>query len=518
MPIWVRNYSSRQVNNIIGKLNLQFPDPNITLIDSVKNFGNILPQDSAFTGEEGYLFQVANNCTNGYRINFILKCEDELDSFWLSSVYLKVGTAIFRTGIVYALDTPPGNNNRRLDPGEECAIAIQLRNIGYGNGYNIYTILKSADTSLKIIDSIGIYGNIPAGESSMNLSNLYYVYASPRIIPETPIPCTLKIYGDNFSQILPFIITVGELRPCDPVTDGFYWVYEDIDTFYSECPNYEWVEIRGQGVRLNLGDDETSVIDLPGYFGLIKYYDTYYNQISICSNGWAAIGYTTRADYSNTPLPSQIPNQLACSWDDYYPPIGGGIWYYFDSLNHRLIIEWDSVHYFSPRDQWDKFQIIIYDTTVRTINGNNVIFFQYYSNNYYLSNTVGFQNLTGTSFINILYNTQISRGFDSLRQGRAIKITPNPPQVSIEESSNKEIIRKTIISQKKKIKFYSQKDKEYTIFIYNLNGQLIKKENKYFKKGWQTYNIDKKLPKGIYLIFLKTTDEKISKFKILMIE
>ncbi|MEO0086607.1 MAG: T9SS type A sorting domain-containing protein, partial [candidate division WOR-3 bacterium] len=192
--------------------------------------------------------------------------------------------------------------------------------------------------------------------------------------------------------------------------------------------------------------------------------------------------------------------------------------YYFDSLNHRLIIEWDSVHYFSPRDQWDKFQIIIYDTTVRTINGNNVILFQYYSNNYYLSNTVGFQNLTGTSFINILYNTQISRGFDSLKQGRVIKITPNPPQVSIEESSNKEIIRKTIIPQKKKITFYSQKDKEYTIFIYNLNGQLIKKENKHFKKGWQTYNIDKKLPTGIYLIFLKTADEKISKFKILMIE
>ncbi|MCS7250429.1 MAG: T9SS type A sorting domain-containing protein [candidate division WOR-3 bacterium] len=499
-------------------MNLQYPDPNIILIDSVKNFGNILPQDSAFTGNQGYRFRVANSCTNGYRINFILRCKDALDSTWLSSIYLRVGTPLFRTGVVYAFDTPPGNNNRRLDPGEECAISIQLRNIGYGNGYNIYAVLKSADTSLRIIDSIGIYGNISTGDSSINLSNTYYVYASPRIIPETPIPCTLKIYGDNFLQVLPFAITVGELRPCDPVTDGFYWIYENIDTFYSECPNYEWVEIRNLGINLNLGDDETRVINLPTSFGLLKYYNTYYNQISICSNGWAAIGYTTIADYFNTPLPSQIPNQLACSWDDYYPPTGGGVWYYFDSLNHRLIIEWDSVHYFSPREQWDKFQIIIYDTTIGTINGNNVILFQYYSNNYYLSNTVGFQNLNGTSFINILYNTQLSRGFDSLRSRRAIKITPNPPQVSINEEPNKETIRKTIILKGEKIKFYSEKDKEYNYSIYNLNGQLVKKGREYLKKGWQTIKLDKKLPKGVYLLFLKTINEKTHKFKILIFE
>jgi hypothetical protein len=500
-------------------LRLLSPDPNIVVLDSIKTFGNIEPQDSAFTGENGYLFRVANSCTNGYLIKFLLECRDDEDSVWLSRIYLRVGMPFFLTGRVYALDTPPqGNNNRRLDPGEECALAIQLKNFGYGNGYNIWAVLKSGDTALRIIDSLGTYGNIPRGDSLLNLIDPFYVACSPRIIPETPIPCTLKIYGNNFQQILPFSLVVGELRPCDPVSDGFYWVYENIDTFYSECPRYEWVEIRNQGVRLNLSDDQTVVIDIPNYFGPIKYYNNYYTQISICSNGWASIGFTNRNDYFNTPLPSPIPNHLAISWDDYYPPTGGGVWYYFDSLNHRLIIEWDSVHYFNPREQWDKFQIIIYDTSYRTINGNNAILYQYYSNNYYLSNTVGHQNYDGSLMVMAVYNNTYNRGFDTLKAGRTIKITPNPPQVDIKEASEKEH-KKTLAIQKNKIRFYLPKDSKYIVYLYNLNGQLIKKEKRQDKKGWQTIELKEKLPLGIYLLYLKTADEKIIlKSKILLLK
>ncbi len=217
---------------------------------------------------------------------------------------------------------------------------------------------------------------------------------------------------------------VGEFRQCDPIPDGprqppLYWAYDDVDSLYRQRPRFNWIEINGIGTRLQLADDQTVQIDLPTGF-VWQYYGQQYTQLSICSNGWVAPGYTTNASYNNTSLPSSgMPPFVGLCWDDLYPPVGNGVWYYHDAANHRFIIEYDSVRYYSGTIQ-DKFQLIIYDQTSAPPSGDNILLAQYLTADGFTSATVGLQDPTATIAIQCLFDNVYHRGAAPLAPGRAI--------------------------------------------------------------------------------------------------
>ncbi|MEO0079615.1 MAG: hypothetical protein ABIK44_02945, partial [candidate division WOR-3 bacterium] len=101
----------------------------------------------------------------------------------------------------------------------------------------------------------------------------------------TQVPCTLVVNTEGRTWLRVFELAIGVIRSCDPVPDGprtpaLYWAYEDVDTFYNERPQFNWVEINTVGTRLTLGDDETRQISLPPSFGPFVYYGQSYNQLS----------------------------------------------------------------------------------------------------------------------------------------------------------------------------------------------------------------------------------------------
>ncbi len=436
LPVWVKNRCDYTVSNAIGVLST-LDTAGIVILDSVKNFGIIPAGDTAYTGDAGYQFTVASTCTNGYVLKFTLTVSDQ-DSAWSSQLVLKVGTPVLIGDSVYAYD----GGNGKLDPGEECDIAIQLLNTGLGNAYDVTVILKSADSRLEVLDSTALYGFIPADSWLMNETDHFRVRASATIPREFAIPCTLRVSQTGYPTVnVPFRITVGRLTVVDPVPDGprqpaLYYAYDDIDTEYSEHPTFNWVEIRNLGTRLILLDDETVQIDLPSTFGPIKFYGQRYTRISICSNGWVAPGSATQTTWFNTSLPnSEMPPMWCLKWDDLYPPTGNGVWYYHDIANHRFVVEWDSVHYYSPRDSWDKMQIIFYDTTLAAADGNTEVIFQYLTAQRNNSATVGEQDPTRTIAIQTLFNGDYHRAAAPLAPGRAIKITTDGPLVGVAEGA-----------------------------------------------------------------------------------
>jgi hypothetical protein len=258
--------------------------------------------------------------------------------------------------------------------------------------------------------------------------------------PETRIPCTLLVSAGGLNQTLPFSIMVGEIRATDPIPDGprtpaLYWAYDNVDTFYTERPSFNWVEIRNLGTRLTLSDDQTVVVDLPSSFGPFRFYNQNFTQVSICGNGWVAPGYTTTSTYTNTALPATtIPGALCVNWDDLYPPTGGGVWYYHDAANHQFIIEWDSVAYYSSRTTFDKNQVILYDTTMAAADGNCEFMLQYLTANQTSSATVGEQDPSVQIAIQALFDGAYHRGAAPIIAGRAIKFTTDPPNVGVAEN------------------------------------------------------------------------------------
>ena len=436
LPTWVKNWGDVQANSVTGKILTS--DPYVTIVDSVKFFGDIPAGDSAFTGVSGFNFDVAPACTNGHRIGFELICQDVNDSVWRSRIYLLVGAPSLSYADLIVVDTiAGGNRNGSLDPQESALLMFSLRNTGYGNAYDVRATLRSGDARLLVTDSISFYGEIMAESVRTNTEDPFQV-TTLSMPPETRISCTLYVTARDYSTVMPVSILVGEIRPCDPIPDTggavvAYWAYDDVDTFYTKHPEFSWVEIRNLGTRLTLIDDQTVQINLPPSFGPFIFYNQSYNQISVCSNGWVAPGYTTVTSYTNTALPNQsMPPLLAANWDDLYPPTGNGVWYYHDTANHRFIIEWDSVHYFNPREQWDKFEVILYDTTVT--DGDCEFEFQYLASNYNTSCTVGEQDYTFSRWIQVVYNGSYHRGAAPLAPGRAILFTSIGPQVGVSES------------------------------------------------------------------------------------
>ncbi len=334
------------------------------------------------------------------------------------------------------LDSPPGGNgNGRFDPGENGGLVLSLRNIGNQDLNDVTAWLRSTNTFFIITDSTTTYGPIPAGATRSNDTDPFAVQVSAAIPRETPVPLILFINGNDYCDTINFTITVGEVVQTDPIPDNaqppIYWAYDDIDTLYPEHPSFSWVEINNLGTRLTLTDDQTVTIDLPFTW---QFYGSAFNQISICSNGWVAPGYTTSTSYTNTTLPTAIiPGAVCINWDDLYPPTGNGVWYYYDPANHRFIVEWDSVHYLSST-VWEKFEIIIYDQTIPTPTGDNVVIVQYLTANNYTSSTIGIQNPTQTIAIQCLFDGTYHRGTAPIAPGRAIKFTTVNPTAITEEN------------------------------------------------------------------------------------
>jgi hypothetical protein len=346
---------------------------------------------------------------------------------------------------------PGGNANGRFDPGETGGLVVELHNIGNQDAGNISAMLRSGDARFVVTDSSSSYGNIPSGGSQNNGSDPFVCAVNQSIPLETVVPLALFVNGDSYCDTLHFSVTVGQIRRIDPIPDGprtppLYWAYDDGDSMYSERPAYNWVELRGRGTQLMLSDDQTDQVDLPTGF-VWKYYGQEYNQISICSNGWVAPGSTANVDYTNASLPNaSYPMMVALNWDDLYPPVGNGIWYFQDVTNHCFVVEYDSVAYFSPQTSWDKFELVIYDTSVHTPTGDNAFVLQYQTANNYVSNTVGMQDNTLAIGIQCLYEGAYHRGTQPLVPGRAIKFTPAEPLLGIAQTPGPRLIRGLSVS------------------------------------------------------------------------
>ena len=523
LPVWVKNQCNYATSGVVGILRTA-DSSHITILDSVKNFGTIPAGDTAFSGIPGFGFTVAPACSNGYALNFELVIRDAADSVWVSTLKLRVGTPVLNGDSVYAYD----GGNGKLDPGEECDIAVQLVNSGLGNAYDVQVVFISADSRLAVLDSTAVYGLIPADSWLMNETDHFRVRASATIPREFVIPCSLRISQTGYpDRTVYFGLQVGRLTAIDPIPDGprepaLYYAYDDIDNEYSERPIFSWVELRNLGTRLTLSDDQTVQLNLPPRFGPIKFYGQRYTQISICSNGWVAPGSATQTTWTNTALPNtDMPPMFCLKWDDLYPPTGNGVWYYHDSLNHRLIVEWDSVHYYSPRDSWDKMEIIFYDTTLAAADGNTEVVYQYLTANRNSSMTVGEQDPSRTIAIQVVFDNNYHRAAGPIVPGRAIKFTTDAPLVGLAENQTqlKQLltgmsILPTQFRSRLQINFILNQEAGIRIVVYDNVGRRVRSlVNQRLKPDRYQFTWDgrdeagRSVAQGVYLIRVETDSQ-----------
>lgn len=190
--------------------------------------------------------------------------------------------------------------------------------------------------------------------------------------------------------------------------DGGGYTWKDSDE--PDGPVYEWVDISTTGTQVSLGDDDmTSLIGLGFDF---PFYGTDYSSIKIVSNGFLTFTSSNTA-YNNTTIPnSGDPNAvIAPFWDDLSPNQMGSVYYYYDSVFERFIVQYDNVTKYNA-GQGNTFQVILYS--------DGCIYFQYKEMTGTLfESTVGIENSTGLAGSQVVYNDNY------LKNNLAIAFNPN---------------------------------------------------------------------------------------------
>lgn len=298
-----------------------------------------------------------------------------------------------------------------LIPGGSVQLSTQLiNNGGLGTSGTVNATLLCYYPGITISNPTVTFPSMPVGTQVVNdANNRWNVSASTTILPGTQVPFKVAIVNGVMRDTTSFTLPVGTRATTDPTgPDAYgYYAYDNTDVSYSQAPVFNWVDIVQTANRLNLNDggenqDANIQVNLP--FTAV-YYGQTYNQLTVCSNGWAAFGWQPYYNnFRNWRLPANEGprNILAAFWDDLmFSTTTQGVYGYYDAANRRYILTWNCVTTFGG-NQPNEFQIIIYDPDYHpTPTGDSKILFQYKTFN----NVTGDINDTDYATIGIADNT-----------------------------------------------------------------------------------------------------------------
>ncbi|MDD2331688.1 MAG: FlgD immunoglobulin-like domain containing protein [Candidatus Cloacimonetes bacterium] len=444
----LRNTASTSINGVTGYVTTL--SPYVTFLDSLVTY----PDISA--GEVGYnvspaVMQVSPDTPNGTTLRLHLYLTDGASATYHVSefIYVESPELVFTTATIVDTD------NQALDPGETIDYFVTSTNQGTMGASALQARLYTLNDLISVTDNYGLFGDITPGGQATSAADNFVLYAREQVLPGMVIPLQLKIFNnEGFEQYVDFSITIGVVTSTDPLGPCAYGyvIYDDTDTSYPLAPVYDWVEIApslgGQGTAITISDvynssnegdqvGATSIatVNLPFPF---QFYGRIYEQVSVCSNGFLALGVSENGEFRNYRIPGAMgPSpMIAAFWDDMATHTASGIYYWFDRNNHAFVVQWQNMKNGYNGSSEETFQIILYDQSVYSTSlGDGPIKIQYkvFNNvNAQSGNrhgnycTIGIEDHTGTRGLEYSYNNHYPTAAAQLGNQRAIYITNIP--------------------------------------------------------------------------------------------
>ena len=337
-----------------------------------------------------------------------------------------------------------------IDPQETGELFIELTNTGdavfpFGNA-----TLTCADPWLTVVAGESAFSAITPGGSQTN-STAFLLQPLEGCFNGQQVPLQLTLSSAGVEQVVELVLEVGTVTQLDPFgpVDGIYYCFDSEDIFYTRHPLYSWIEINEIGTQLSLTDygdedDDSEAIQLPFEF---TYFNTSWDRITVCSNGWCALGsQTNQVNYRNYPIPTGIgpDGMIAPFWDDLRVSSGGGpdgkVFYYYDEPNHRFIIEWYNLTQVGPGSPGETFQVVLYDQAFADTDNGDILF-QYLevlnnTNNSWTDNnyaTVGIESIDQTRGLQYSYWNSYPAGATPLEAELAILFTEERGEFSMDD-------------------------------------------------------------------------------------
>ena len=518
LGVWAKNLGVATANSVYGIISES--DPYITLGVDSSWYGNIAPSDSSLSTPY-YGFTVANNCPDGHAVSFTLDFTDIVDTTWTCNVNVTVYAPLL---VYQEYSITGGNGNGVLEPGETVDLAITLENEGGAVASNVTSTLTTASSWVVINDNSGNFGTIAVGGTASNGSDPYSVTADVSTPYGTEVEFAVIVEAGVYVDTLEFSLVVGQLVPTDT---GHYYVYYSGGP-HTYSPVFEWMAIdttqtQYSGVSLNLSDDAVAQVSLPFTF---TYYGVAYNQVTISSNGWVAMGYVSTSYLTNYGIPSTSgpAAMIAGIWDDLDPGNSGqpsDIYWYYDDVNHRFVIEYFRVEHYSSGFH-ETFEIILYDPAYYpTPTGDGEIVIQYLVELQQADNTLGIENSSE--------NVGIQYYFDGVYHDLAVPVTDSfalryttfsPGYVGLEEALELNVVPvRTMLGvvypnpfvRDLRVSYQLAQQGRVSLAVYDALGRVVcglvdgVEEPGYYTVDW--HGLDdrgRKVPAGVYFVRLNT--------------
>ncbi|MBM4403582.1 MAG: gingipain R, partial [Candidatus Cloacimonetes bacterium] len=366
----IQNSFANSVAGISGYLTTT--SPYVTLIDSLVTYPPITNGQVAHNINPVHM-QIELNCPDQMMIRMHLILTDNQGNDYDISEFIQIRTAKMGFVSYQIIDT----NNSAIDPGETIEMLLTVKNNGTVVANDLFGRLYSLNDLITVPNHTAYYGNAIPASNTVPTTN-FTIFARPTILPGMVIPMMLKMYNsEGVEQYVHFSLSIGVVNvnsPLGPDQYG-YVIYDDTDTAFEQCPTYQWVGIApaegGSGTQLTtindpytstegdmVGASSLAVVNLPFTF---RFYGEDYNQITVCSNGFIALGVTENGEFRNYRLPGAMgPSpMIAPFWDDLATGTGSGIYYYFDRPNSRFIVEWYNMKSGANGSSENTFQVIL---------------------------------------------------------------------------------------------------------------------------------------------------------------
>jgi hypothetical protein len=432
MPVQLHNFGTEDASAVTATLTCN--DPYVTITDATEEYGD-LPAGAIAWSPDDFGFTVDGGCPNGRVLRFGLDIASG-GNVWHSLIDVPVVSADLTASGMTIYD-PSGNGI--LDPGETIQLSVKLKNDGQMIAGDVVGMLVADNGMVAVADARGGFGSIPPGVETENSTDRFSVTAASDAYAGGLATFKLiTVFSGGIRDTATVTLTIGTRAQTDPIGPDHYGYYcfDDTDRRHPEAPTYQWIEIDPThggtgGVAVPLTDhgnyqDDTKPVDLPFTF---RYYGRDYNRVSVCSNGWVALGWCWLNDYRNWTIPGAGgPNGMICGfWDDLRLVTGAGVYTRYDEAAHRFIIEYSRVQNEPYGEQ--TFEIILLDPAFfPSSTGDGTILIQYdtVTNNDAGDNyaTVGIESPDGFDGLLYTYYGDYPTGAAPLQAGRAIVFVP----------------------------------------------------------------------------------------------
>ena len=529
ITLGLTNTKATAINSINGTVTCA--NPHVSLSNSQISFGNIAAGATGFNTST-IVATIGHSAVHLSNLRLNLNLSDNLGNQYAVADQ----TVIQNADVKFVSSGITSGGNAVLDPGETAIMTITVKNSTTTTVSEVYGELISLHPIVTVTDNTGYFGPLFINLNATSTTDTFSLTANASAIPGMQVPLRLRLYNNlGYEQWLDFSIPVGTASVSTPLgPDAYgYVIYDYMDTAYAECPTYSWVGIApaegGSGTALAISDSYTSgdegdqpgatslaFVDLPFSF---KFYGQLYNRITVCSNGFIAMGETGNGEFRNFRLPGAMgPHpMIAAFWDDLATVSGGGIYKYYDQANHRFIIEWYNMRNGKNGTSVETFQIILHDQNYHNSpSGDGPIKLQYhtfnnvdsqsgtYHGNY---STIGIMDHTGTRGLEYTFNNQYPTAAASLANGRALYITTMETPVFVDPFGTPvELPTSMVVSANVQINGQQATQGDILAAFVNVNGTPE-------LRGKQTVQVIDGIAGCLIQIYTEANDETVS-FKI----